>query len=345
MTIKIRVLPVFQGDAIVVDCVQDNFKIIVDTGTKRAYSRGVLKTEIEKTDKFDLLVLTHTDEDHIGGIIKYLDDQEQNRNVFKKIWFNSGDVIKENLLKGNTSTPHILLNDPADLDLSIKQGISLESKLSAIGLNSKELLKSGVIHSFQNIKITILSPQIDDLKDFYNNWELERINQLEVSNSNDYNKSIEDLIQNKYMEEGTLANKTSIAFILNYLGKNILMMGDAYPSIIEKNLREMDFDENNKLSLDVVKVSHHGSKYGISPSLLKIIDCKNFVISTNGSNGLPFKECLARIVAHRNDKIRLYFNYKNGVTENIFSQQDFTNFNFEVEYLTEENNYTITLSE
>ncbi len=345
MTIKLKILPVFQGDAIVIDCIQDDFKIMVDTGTKRAYSRGILKSEIDKTDKFDLLILTHTDEDHIGGLIKYFEDREREKNVFKKVWFNSGKVIKENSIKTKEPAPEILLDDSADLNLSIKQGISLESKLSAVGLDSKELTNSGEIRSFNNIKITVLSPEIDDLKEFYDNWELEKESQLEVTKANDYHKLIEDLLQNQYLEEGTLANKTSIAFILSYSGKNILMMGDAYPSVLEKNLRKLGFDENQKLELDLVKISHHGSKNGMSPTLLEIIDCKNFVISTNGSNGLPFKECLARIVAHRNDKIRLYFNYKNDVTENIFSQQDFINFNFEMQYLTQDNNYTIAIGE
>lgn len=344
-TIRVKILPVFQGDAIIIDCVQDNFKILVDAGTQRAYSKGIIKSEIEKTDKFDLLILTHTDEDHIGGLIKYLDDRERKKDAFNNIWFNNGEVIRTNLKKTNSSTPEILLDDALDLNLSIKQGISLENKLKSIGLDSNELICSGVIFSFKNIKITVLSPEIDDLKEFYDHWELEKKSKLEVAKADDYQKLIEDLLQNHYLEEGTLANKTSIAFILNYNEKNILMMGDAYPSVIEKNLRKLGFDENNKLNLDLVKVSHHGSKYGISPSLIKIIDCKNFVISTNGSNGLPFKECLARIVSHRNDNIRLYFNYKNEVTENIFMQQDFTNFNFEVQYLTQDNNYTIAIGE
>ncbi|PKP06636.1 MAG: hypothetical protein CVU10_03495 [Bacteroidetes bacterium HGW-Bacteroidetes-5] len=345
MRFELKILPVFQGDSIVVNCIDDDFSILVDTGTKRAYSKGILKSEIAKKDKFDLLVLTHTDEDHIGGLIKYLDDKKRKQNVFTKIWFNNGEEINSNLAQPSTQIPEILLDDPDNLELSVSQGISLEKNLKNIGLSSNELIKAGKIFNFGNVKITILSPDVSDLDNFLVEWNLETEKQLQMSKASDFDKPINELLKIKYTENGTLANKTSIAFILNYDKKSIMLMGDAYPSVIEANLRKLGYNETNKCKLNSVKVSHHGSTYGISPSLLEIIDCKDFIISTNGSNGLPFKECLARIVAHRKEKVFLHFNYKNEITQNIFSQQDFSDYNFELKYLTEENNYTIKLSD
>jgi len=152
-------------------------------------------------------------------------------------------------------------------------------------------------------------------------------------------------LQNNYHENGTLANKSSIAFLFKYLDKKVLLMGDAFPSVVEKNIRKLGYDENNKLILEAVKVSHHGSKNGMSPDLLNIIDCNKFIISTNGSNGLPSKECLARIVAHKKEKVFLFFNYKNENTENIFFGFEYEEYNFEVIYLNENNNYTIEISD
>lgn len=345
MTAILKILPAFQGDSIIIHCIKDDFKIIIDTGTKKTYSRGILKNEINKADKFDLLILTHTDEDHIGGLIKYFDDSERKTNVFKTIWFNSGDVIRDNLIRSDKNAPKIGLDDNQNLELSIKQGITLEDKLNCEGLIPERLIKSIEIYSYKNITITILSPEIDDLKEFYSNWEFEKENHLEIAESNDYHRKIEELILSKYIEEGTLANKTSIALIINYERKNMLFMGDSYPSVIENNLRVLGYNESNQINLEVVKVSHHGGKYGISPTLLKIINCQSFIISGNSINGLPTKECLARIVAHRNDKVTLYFNYKNQTTENIFSQNDYDKYNFEVMYLTKENNYIISIGE
>jgi len=345
MKIELKILPVYQGDAIVINCIEDDFRILVDTGTKRAYSKGILKAEFDKTNKFDLLVLTHTDEDHIGGLIKYLDYKENKQSIFKKIWFNSGEVINSNINQLNKQVPEIILDKQENLELSVKQGISLEKKLNCIGLASNELIKAGGTYKFGNVEIIILSPEIDDLENFLKEWSLETEKQLQMSKVSDYEKPISELLKLEYTENGTLANKTSIAFVLNYDKRSILLMGDAYPSIIEANLRKLGYNEINKYKLDFVKVSHHGSSYGISPKLLEIIDCMDFIISTNGSNGLPFKECLARIVAHRKEKVFLHFNYKNEITQNIFSKQDFSDYNFEVKYLSEKNDYTIKLSE
>jgi beta-lactamase superfamily II metal-dependent hydrolase len=345
MTIELKILPVFQGDAIMINCIEDDFRILIDIGTKRAYSRGILKSEIEKTNKFDLLVLTHTDEDHIGGLIKFLVDKERKQNVFKMIWFNNGEIINSNITQSNTQIPEIIIDEQENLELSVKQGISLEKSLKNIGLAPKEIIKAGRTFQFGNIKIIILSPEISDLENFLAAWDLEKEKQLQMSKASDYDKPISELLKIKYIENGTLANKTSIAFILYYNKKSILLMGDAYPSVIETNLRKIGYSELNKCKLDFVKVSHHGSTYGISPTLLGIIDCKDFIISTNGSNGLPFKECLARIVAHRKETVILHFNYKNEITQNIFSLQDFSDFNFELKYLTKKNDYTIKISD
>jgi len=345
MIIKLKILPAYQGDAININCIPVNFKILIDTGTKRTYSKGVLKREINDTDKFDLLVLTHTDEDHIGGLIKYFEDSERRKNIFRKIWYNNGKTIRNELIEDEKPAPEIFIDDEGNLKLSVKQGVSLENKLSDDGLITEKLIISGDKYSFGPVELTILSPDTDDLIEFYKFWEVEVEKQLDMTKASDYQKSFEELLQIKYAENGTLANKTSIAFILCYDKKSILLMGDAYPSVIEKNIRKLGYNESNRLQLDVVKVSHHGSIYGISPSLLNIIYCNNFVISTNGSNGLPFKECLVRIISSRKDKVYIYFNYKNDIIENIFSKEEEMNYNFEVKYLTNDNDYTITLSE
>lgn len=345
MKIDIKILPAFEGDAIIIKCYKDDFKVLVDFGTKRSYSRGILKSELKKETKFDLLVLTHTDEDHIGGILKYFADKRRAKIIFDKIWFNCGEEINLKLVGNENIFPKILLEDNEDLNLSVSQGITLERKIKDEGLSFNDLIIAGNQYSFNNTNMIILSPEVEDLKAFYNVWEIETHNQLEMSKSSDYYKPIKELIGAKYTENGTLANKTSIAFILNYYEKKILLMGDAYPSIIEQNLRKIGINENNKLKLDAIKVSHHGSRNGISSTLLSIIDCTNYIISTNGSNGLPSKECLSRIITHRNDKISIFFNYKNDTIENIFSAQDFLDYNFEVRYLTNDNDYTITISD
>ncbi len=345
MSIKVKVLPVYQGDCILLYFNDESHCIMIDTGTKRSYSKGVLRSEIEKLNTVDLLILTHTDEDHIGGILKYYEDKSKKDNIFKEVWFNSGSLIKDKLGLKNNQLLEIPLNDPDDLEISIKQGITLEKELISRNILHEDIIIAGDHHNIQSGNIKILSPEIGDLRTFCSFWEIEQNKNLEMTRANDYGQIIGDLVKVKYKEKGTIANKTSIAFIFEFAKLRILLMGDAYPSVIEMNIRKLGYDETNKLKLNVVKISHHGSIYGISPELLNIIDCNDFIISTNGSNGLPFKECLSRIITHKKDKINLYFNYKNEIIENIFFEHEYEDYNFEVKYLNEDNNYTINISE
>jgi hypothetical protein len=229
--------------------------------------------------------------------------------------------------------------------MSLKQGITLEKKLLTENLITDHLIKSGDKYCFNFCDIYILSPEIEDLKSLYDLWEIEIDNQLNMASSSDYNIPINELYNNVYVENGTIANRSSIAILIEVLDIKMLFMGDAYPSIIERNLRKLGYNEGNKLRLDIVKISHHGSNYGISPTLLGIINCHNYIVSTNGSNGLPLKECLARIIMQNMESKTLYFNYKNEITENIFFANEFSDYNFSAVFLNSDNNYTISIGD
>jgi len=64
-----------------------------------------------------------------------------------------------------------------------------------------------------------------------------------------------------------------------------------------------------------MKLSHHGSKFHTNNKFLSLIECSNFIISTNGSGNSrhPNIEAIARILCHPNrdidKKIYFYFNY------------------------------------
>src|SRR5690606_38146377 len=93
----------------------------------------------------------------------------------------------------------------------------------------------------------------------------------------------------------------SIAFILETFDVRILALADSHPYVIEKSLEKAGFSKSNKLKVDVVKVSHHGSKNNTTCDLLDIIDCNDFIISTNGGSSThthPDREVIARIIYH-----------------------------------------------
>ena len=113
-----------------------------------------------------------------------------------------------------------------------------------------------------------------------------------------------------------LTNMASISFILRCDGLSILMLADSFPKEITKILTLGGYSKENKLKVDFVKIAHHGSRNNTDNNLLDIIDCDNFLISTNGGSGRsrhPQRETIANILCHpeRNyDRtVNLFFNY------------------------------------
>ena len=85
--------------------------------------------------------------------------------------------------------------------------------------------------------------------------------------------------------------------------------GDASPEILGKSIKTLLKERgDSKLKLDALKVSHHGSKGNTSPDLLKMFDCKRFLISTNGNTHFhPDQETIARIIKYNGPKTEIFF--------------------------------------
>jgi competence protein ComEC len=87
-------------------------------------------------------------------------------------------------------------------------------------------------------------------------------------------------------------NSNSVAFTLEYHGRQALFLGDT-PGKIEQ--------EMHPGPLDVLKVAHHGSRFSTSENLLDQTHPKAAIISSGASNtyGHPSQTVLERLRAHR----------------------------------------------
>ena len=70
---KIYFLPVKHGDAFIIECVRGDTQgvVVVDGGPRSCGFE--LKRKLNELGTPDLMVLTHYDEDHIGGILQLVD--------------------------------------------------------------------------------------------------------------------------------------------------------------------------------------------------------------------------------------------------------------------------------
>jgi hypothetical protein len=126
-------------------------------------------------------------------------------------------------------------------------------------------------------------------------------------------------VKNRPFKEDTAApNGSSIAVLAEFAGKRVLLGADAHPSLLEQAIQTLLRDSGNakKLRLDAFKVSHHGSQNNLSPALLRLIDCRNYLVSTNGAVfSHPDRVAIARIIQNGGRQPHLWFNYRSADNE------------------------------
>lgn len=329
--LKIKVIKAFDGDCILISFLDSDKKvknILVDGGTYRTYSRNlkpVLQSLQDKEESIDLLVITHIHDDHIGGIVELYQDADFNKDLIKKVWFNSKDLLRSmapNLDESNEEMNLLLSNDSK---MGMKSGNTLEAELRKKGHWEEKVIFFGEELNIDNAKITVLAPTLNGIKALKKVMKVEEDETtLQAANKKDYDENICDLIQKKFAEDTSDTNRSSIALILQYIDKKVLLLGDCWPSDIVSSLQELGYSNENKLKIDYLKVSHHASKKNTSKELLDLIDCENFIISTDGSqHGHPNKEAFARIIENKGP-IKFYFNYE--IFNEIFSKEELVDY-------------------
>ncbi len=345
----IKFLKANSGDSILLtflDNQEINRNILIDGGIKKTYKTdkgskgktefGELKTIIDlirnKNEFIDLLVITHIDEDHIGGIIKWFDNDENAFKLIKEVWFNSGTGIATFLKQSENKDLEHLINPDKTTLTSINQGIDFSKYITEKGILFSDIILQGSELKRFGYDFKILSPNKPKLEILLKKWKIKEPNLNTASKpmTNDYAKTIKEHLENDiFSEDDAYPNGSSIAFILSKEDDNFLFLGDSHPSVIVEGLNKFNYSEENKLVAKFVKVSHHGSKGNTSIDLLKYINSKSFIVSTNGSGDQhPNKQLLSRLIKE-NEDCNIYFNYKERM-EMIFSEQDrldYPNFN------------------
>ena len=330
--LKIKILPANCGDCILVsfDDGENIIKnILIDGGVGAVYD-DVLKDEIvnikNEKQKIDLLIVTHTDDDHINGIIKFIEDDTLN-DCIKEVWFNSWS---------NFGRKEVKLSHQGK-EISAKSARTLENKLKEMNIWSNELIHQGIYRKYNKAKITVVSPNetsLNNLRDYLKS-------EFPISESNDRKKTIKFLQKRDFKEDIAIPNGSSIAFIFEYESKKILFTGDSFPSIVLEGLEKADFiNANKKVKFDYVKLSHHASKKNTSDEFLENIECNNYIVTTQGCNGKPNKETFARILKYH-QPLNLYFNHKNTKTQNIFSKEELEEYHIRQTYLEENSEHYV----
>lgn len=239
------------------------------------------------------------------------------------------------------------LNDIKDKNISAKQGSTLTFLIKKFGYQVNTQFDENSVSidtkehvDFENFTFKILSPDTEKLLQLKKHWKRELYKRGYSSDENltDFNEevfeyilslekekkrlakkditakssiNIDSLVNEVFVEDDTVTNGSSMAFVLEYNDLNLIFLGDAHPSTIVNSLKRHYEEDKFPIRFDLIKISHHGSKNNTSPELLSYIDSENYVISTNGSShSHPDAVTIARIINRKTEFTRkLYFNY------------------------------------
>ena len=300
MGLLIKSLKANHGDCFLFKDIESDITFIIDCGLKITYKHQIFKS----TEKADFIILTHIDEDHILGAMPLLEDVPT-RFSLQKVYLNSSDQIPFLESHGN---------------ISVKQAKTVENLLIQKGIPVSTLIQGEKLNITKDLFLEIISPTKDDLimlhQKKFQQGSADRDIEISInSDKHDFSHLISK--KDEFLSIGSdIVNACSIAFILHYKQKKLLYLSDAHPEVIASYLESLGHTSNNRLVVDIVKLSHHGSSKSISNRLLNLISCSNYWISTNGGKAKakhPSPTTLAKIavICSRNgsESITFYFNY------------------------------------
>jgi metal-dependent hydrolase (beta-lactamase superfamily II) len=344
---RLEMLPAANGDALLVSFGDngDVHRVLIDGGTPGSYKAA--KKRLQQLAPangplhIDLLVISHIDDDHIGGILGLLEKQEIDV-TFGDVWFNGyGHLIESELepfgpVQGERLTTVLL-----------EQGHPWNNAVGWKPIRVTQGQKLPVIEvpGPGGLSLTILSPDAEKLAKLKPVWEkVCREQGLDPNSSTgelgDVDQpdieafgpiDLENLASQPFHEDTAEANGSSIAFLAEYENKRVLFAADAHPTRLNRSIDEL-VGSGEKLRLDACKLSHHGSDHNTSPDLIDRLDCTRYLISTNGSKFRhPHQIAMARVIMHGSRDKELIFNYRTEFTE-IWDDQDLQN----------EGRYTVT---
>jgi beta-lactamase superfamily II metal-dependent hydrolase len=321
--LRVEALPAGDGDCLWVewrDAGGTRHRMLIDGGHGQpARLPGGLAERLARQPEdqrtFDLVVCTHIDADHIGGLLALLTGPPAGFAV-ADLWFNGrrhlGDVL-----------------GPA-------QGDQLSALITqrsvpwnrAFGGTAVVVPAAGglPVITLPGLRITLLSPARAQLVRLAQAWpqvlaDAEKAAEPvtpapDVLSRAEHDRDVElHLLRGRpYAPDRSAANGSSIAFVAeDDEGSRLLLAGDAQAEVLVSALRRVTRGGSQRI--DLCKVPHHGSQHNVSRELLALLNCRDWLISTNGArHGHPHRVAMARILC-RPEAETAWFNYRSATTE------------------------------
>jgi hypothetical protein len=243
------------------------------------------------------LVITHIDTDHIDGAIILLQAAEELGINLGEIWFNGWEQLSKEKEPTEALKPlqgeflGALLEFPR-----YREHWNTRSRGLPIKVPDEGPLPTWGLPD--DAKITILSPGTRQINRLRTRW----VSALREFSPGDREEALRRLGARReyrppspiavfgapsFGDDRSVANGSSIAFLLEHDGLSCLLAGDAQPRVLAASLKRLVAHRGpghgDRLRLDAFKLAHHGSMSNVSEELLSVVECPRWIVSTNGA--------------------------------------------------------------
>ncbi|HEU4999232.1 MAG TPA: MBL fold metallo-hydrolase [Lapillicoccus sp.] len=316
--IRIELLPARLGDCLLVECLRGRrapWRMLVDGGPPDTWPLLQQRLAALAADGqvVDVAVVTHIDSDHIGGIVPLLADPAA-RDLLGDVWFNGEPQLPER---------------PRSVGQGEQVGAGIAGEAGRPALPWNAAFGGGAVDvgepgGFIELDvpdgphITVLSPTTKRLTALGRRW---RQALAEAATPHDRDRDLDTpapltdlapLSVQPSSNDGSTPNGSSIALLLEHRGASVLLGADAFSSVLTAGLGALARHRGlDVLTVDAVKVPHHGSRANVSRALVSAVPARHYLVSTNGDTFRhPDDEAIARIVVGAPTGATLWFNYR-----------------------------------
>lgn len=269
--LTIKLIPAEYGDCLLISAEKEKFNLLIDGGTSKTYQK-YLKTEIKYIknlkQRINLMICTHMDNDHIGGLVQVL--KEENAEPIENIWYNGfiqvinsrfysqkdnkftdrDDKILDSIITRGTRSDgeqEVGINDGMALGVLIEERkIPLNKEVEGEAISTEYIENS--IEIMQDTMIIVLGPSKENIltvEDYWKNEMVSRNYTFRVSNNIKLMEAFEYQLE---------------AINLFYTNERILVSESDELEKYIGNLEEIDESITNRSSITFI-LEHKKKKY------------------------------------------------------------------------------------
>jgi hypothetical protein len=323
---ELHAVQAFQGDCLILvfGTPGDLHYILIDGGPPGTYAQHLRPTLMEIAaggGRLDRIVLTHTDDDHVTGLVE-LCAELRSRQLGGQppqiaaggMWMNTfafDPILAPNMAhitiprppeQGEPPAPPAA---PADTGLplplqGVAEAVDLQELVAQLGIPRNEgfpgeviCLAHGagaepIVLTLGGLKLTLIGPTQANLDRMGREWrawlQKHRPAVTPVLPAPAHAPADPDRVA----PDQSIPNRSSIMLLAEYEGRRILLTGDGRGDHIVRSLERLGLlPEGGVFHVDILHVPHHGSARNSSRKFFSRVTADTYVFSADGTNGNP----------------------------------------------------------